>query len=613
MRIQADISVASPRDRRCAPEWQGWIASAAGRILSLRLLDRIYRRRELKGLDPMEFATQVLDVLQISLDLAPGPLAEQVPQDGPVLIVCNHPYVGIEALALAHALRHHRSDLRILANPALRVLPELDGLIISEPLKVTTRNTRSIRACDAHLNAGGALVVCPAGRMSLYDTETRRVADGPWHRLVGHLAIRHRAPVVPVHFEGSNNRLCRAIGRIWPGVQRLLLARELSSLQGRRIRVTVGRGLNAAMWAHENDAARLSSFLRLLVYEQPLLSNRQSGGSGDVLSRPVFRLAAPTPGARMAGEIARLPSTQHLLDFKQFSVFFAARSQAPKVVEQIARERERVRRASGEGSGEARDWGEYDHTYHHLVVWDRDSLEIVGAYRVGRTDELIARYGIRGVYLSQVFDFAPGFHRSAAPALELGRSFVVPEHQKRFHGLYLLWQGIGHLLSRWPRYRRLYGTVSLSHLYDARLAAMLCDLLVEPCEEVGARYPLDVALGPEWSAFRSWCGTCNAPDLSMLCRALDAGRKDLPPLLRHYLKLGARFLAAGTDPNFAETPGLFLEVDVPSVERRALNGFMGPGVVDYLREHSAPGDRSGLERTHVTSSIGTPDSRRTPG
>jgi putative hemolysin len=51
------------------------------------------------------------------------------------------------------------------------------------------------------------------------------------------------------------------------------------------------------------------------------------------------------------------------------------------------------------------------------------------------------------------------------PGLELGRSFVRPEYQKGYLPLLLLWKGLGHYVAAFPKYRMLFGPVSISKDY----------------------------------------------------------------------------------------------------------------------------------------------------
>ena len=44
----------------------------------------------------------------------------------------------------------------------------------------------------------------------------------------------------------------------------------------------------------------------------------------------------------------------------------------------------------GEGSGQHKDLGQYYEYYQHLVLWDDDMLEVVGAYRIGECDWILS-------------------------------------------------------------------------------------------------------------------------------------------------------------------------------------------------------------------------------
>lgn len=556
------------------------IAPFADRLLGVHLIDTLYRSGRFSGLAPFDFVTRALEALEVTGSDDTGELARSLPRSGPVLIVSNHPYGAIEALLIADAVGRIRRDLRFLANEGLKVLPELAPLIIgTDPLAVTPRNLRSIRECDAHLAAGGVLAMFPAGRVSYRRPDGLGLADGAWNRVVGRLALRNEATIVPVHFAGGNSRLFHEIGERFGVARMALLPREMLRLRGRRIRYAAGRPLPPAVW-RQLDAERVTACARLMTCLQASTASVQSVPAG-AAGTP---LAPAVDPELLTREIDALGPANRLLEFKHYGVFQARASDIPALMLQIARERERVFRALAEGSGAARDGDRFDQTYVQLFVWDRRDRALVGAYRLGRTDELRRESGAAGVYLSQAFEFGDGFYECAdgGASLELGRSFVVPEHQKSFHALYLLWQGIGRYLVANPRYRRLYGTVSLSNRHDPRAVRMLCDALVEPHPGAKPVRPLATARHPEWDDYLRNHGRPDLAFVSAIFRGLDPEAQDVPVLLRHYHKLGARFHGVSVDANFSDTPGLLLSVDVPTLGQASLATFLGAGAAGYL-------------------------------
>src|SRR5256885_4994402 len=100
-------------------------------------------------------------------------------------------------------------------------------------------------------------------------------------------------------------------------------------------------------------------------------------------------------------------------------------------------------RAEGEGTGKSVDLDRYDDYYTHLFVWNKPQKEIVGAYRLARTVDILPEFGVDGLYTNTLFRFKDDFFDLLGPAIELGRSFVRPEYQRQYAPLLLLWKAIG--------------------------------------------------------------------------------------------------------------------------------------------------------------------------
>ena len=250
----------------------------------------------------------------------------------------------------------------------------------------------------------------------------------------------------------------------------------------------------------------------------------------------------------------------------------------PWTLRELGRLRERTFRAVGEGTGRSTDTDPFDAYYEHLFIWDREGREIVGAYRLGRTDLICRRLGKRGLYTSTLFEYHDLFLKLLGPALELGRSFVRAEHQKSFAPLLLLWRGIGEYVGRHPHCCKLLGPVSISNDYHPISQALLTgflrkrnfDLLAPTF--VRARRPfrpqlsLRSLIGPEQPA--------ELEALSALVAGLEPDGKGAPVLLRQYLKLGGRVLGFNIDPDFGNSLDCLVLVDLRRTEPRVLQKYM---------------------------------------
>ena len=551
------------------------------KLLGIHHLDALYQTNQLHGLDKSEFARRLLQGLNIQLS-GVDELRANIPVHGPVVIASNHPFGGIEGVILAWAIEQVRPDIKVLANKGLKIFPELsDYFIFTNPLvENDTQNASSIRACLKHLKNNGALLIFPAGRVSYFHKDTRRIADHKWNRLVASLTNRSKANFMTVFVSGQNSHLFYLLGRLYYRFRMLMLPRELSNKHNVQIQLSSSKAIASSAYKSADNFELQTQLMRAQSYLlDPLwlvpwapdpvtqLKSLHSGITGNIILQ----------------EVHNLPTEQHLLDHKDLSVYFGYKSQIPNTVMEITRLRELVFRQHNEGSGEPVDTDQFDDSYTHLFVLKPATGQIIGAYRMGQTDLLLAEGKLDALYLHRMFEFGPEFVNRQQACLEMGRSFLIPEYQRSFQGLYLLWRGIGAFVCQHPQYRTLYGTVSISKLYDPRSVALIEKAMVTPTDSVQPRLAFDFKLAPEVQDF------CEQHTLrhhlSALLKGIEPDGKDVPILLKHYEKLGATFHCLGIDQNFNATPGLLLSVNLPSAPEKLLKLYLAEGWQGYRDQY----------------------------
>lgn len=323
--------------------------------------------------------------------------------------------------------------------------------------------------------------------------------------------------------------------------------------------------------------------------------------AGNLLSRARKVAAAPVPGLSRiknaaarnpAKEIRDLPPRQVLLENEEFVVVMARAEQIPRLLQMIGRYREETFRAVGEGTGKERDLDVFDNFYWHLVLWHKANREPAGAYRMGRVDEILPRFGPQGLYVNTLFALAPGFFNRIGPALELGRAFVYPPYQKRLSPVTLLWKGIGRFLAGNPHYVSLYGPASISADYRERSRFAIAQYLSVRCFSpelarfVTPRTP--PVIPPEEMRAIEDSGLSDLDALNEFVRSLEADGKAAPGLLQYYLRMGGRALGVNVDESFSNVLDSLIIVDVPALNPRWLARFMGPERArTYLAYHRA--------------------------
>lgn len=109
-----------------SPAWQRGLAGVLDSLTGIRQLNRLYKQHQFAGLAVVEFLTKLREVMHWDIGIAASDLG-RIPKSGPLILVANHPYGGLEGVLLASLLTNIRSDVRILANQALQQSPVRSG------------------------------------------------------------------------------------------------------------------------------------------------------------------------------------------------------------------------------------------------------------------------------------------------------------------------------------------------------------------------------------------------------------------------------------------------------------------------------------------------------
>jgi putative hemolysin len=101
---------------------------AVHRLLRLEELNDLYSSVAEAGAEE-DIWQRILKSLNVAYQVSPEDVAN-IPARGPLVVVANHPYGGIEGIILAELLRSVRDDVKVLANSLLYSFPRLRELLI---------------------------------------------------------------------------------------------------------------------------------------------------------------------------------------------------------------------------------------------------------------------------------------------------------------------------------------------------------------------------------------------------------------------------------------------------------------------------------------------------
>lgn len=567
------------------------VGGAVERMLAIDKLNHVYYTTTGQVEPSRHFADRVLETMEVDYDVTDADI-KRIPVSGPVVVVANHPFGGLEGLILGSLLKSVRPDVKLMANFLLERIPDLrDFFIFVDPFGragSARMNMKPLKETMAWLRGGGALGVFPAGEVSHINFRKGGVVDPAWSPTIARIVKKTEAPVLPVYFVGANSLMFQILGMIHPRLRTAMLPKEFVNKKNRTIHVRVGSLIPYTKLADLDDDA-LMEHIRLRTYN---LENRKGDPAAKKLIRklPVQitlprKVVAPVveaePKEWLVQELATLPPENKLVESGGMEVYFASAAQIPRILREIGRLRELTFRDVNEGTGQPIDLDRFDDYYVHVFIWHKENQEVVGAYRLGKTDEIMEALGKRGLYTSTLFKYRKKLLKKISPALEMGRSFIRKEYQRNYSSLLVLWKGLAHYVARNPAYKILFGPVSINSDYQSTSRQLLVNFLKQNeslpdlAKLVKARKPLRVNPLKAWKLRKLKMAVKNLEEVESLITDLETNLAGVPILLRQYLRLGGKLLAFNVDPDFSYVLDGLILVDLTKTDLKMLERYMG--------------------------------------
>lgn len=374
---------------------------------------------------------------------------ERIPASGKVVIVANHPIGTLDGLALLKMVSEIRSDVKIVGEDALLQVSRLESVQLPVPGKGD--NHAEMDTIHAHLKAGGAVIIFPAEDISRIGLAG--VKDGAWSTTFLTIAEHAHAPILPIYVDARNSLMFYAMSFLaHPPTTFKRLGDTFRHAENALV-IRIGELIDPIV--HEDLNLPLKTKAKLFRKQVYRVAKGKSS-----LFRTMSPVAHPESRHMLQKEIIRCQILGETRDNKK--IYLYRHDQDSAIMREIGRLREEAFRLIGEGTGKRRDIDDYDKYYMHLVLWDPEDMEIVGAYRLCPTHQVLNPDSEHKLYTTTLFDYTPEARTILNSGLELGRSFVQPKYWGS-RSLDYLWMGIAALLRANPQYRYLLGGVSISN------------------------------------------------------------------------------------------------------------------------------------------------------
>ncbi|CTQ50395.1 1-acyl-sn-glycerol-3-phosphate acyltransferase [Jannaschia donghaensis] len=182
---------------------------------------------------------------------------ENVPTDGPALIVTNHPTGIADGIVLQDQLLTRRSDAFYYANSdILKVLPQFADIIVPvewrEDKRTVSKTRETMQLTRTALEAGRMGVIFPSGRLA--KRSGLRLHERPWMASAAMIARKFELPVIPLHIRARNSAMFYAFDAMHPTLRDITLFHETLNKDVQPYHLSFGRPLDGASLPKDANA-----------------------------------------------------------------------------------------------------------------------------------------------------------------------------------------------------------------------------------------------------------------------------------------------------------------------------------------------------------------------
>ena len=207
----------------------------------------------------------------LSLDVVGGTL-NNIPSNGPLIVIANHPYGILDGMMMGHILAQTRGDFRILANSVFRKAPDVNRSVLPISFEGTkdavTQNVQTRKAALNYLDQNGAIGVFPGGTVSTAQRPFGTPMDPCWRGFTARMIAKSNATVVPIFFDGHTSRLFQIASHMHSTLRLGLLIKEFKKRVDTPVRVVIGDPIGRAQLDPlAGSPKQMMDFLRKATYD----------------------------------------------------------------------------------------------------------------------------------------------------------------------------------------------------------------------------------------------------------------------------------------------------------------------------------------------------------
>ncbi|MBT5663339.1 lysophospholipid acyltransferase family protein [Hyphomicrobiales bacterium] len=197
---------------------------------------------------------------------------KNVPNDGPLMIVANHPFGVLDGLIICWLTSKIRSEFKVLTHSLLLRAQETKDYLLpidfSESKDAMKTNLETRKTARNILDDGGTIVVFPGGTVSTTKKFYNKTAFDPeWRNFTSRLIKRSKPTILPLHFTGQNSYLFQTASHLSETLRSSLLFHEVKRRINTEVPVIIGDPIDYSHIDENLSNTELSKYLRDITYQ----------------------------------------------------------------------------------------------------------------------------------------------------------------------------------------------------------------------------------------------------------------------------------------------------------------------------------------------------------
>ncbi len=260
--IEQAISSKNPKLLKWIP---GFLLSYVKRVTHESWMNDVYNR--ISHLHGLEFVNALMGEFDLEVELIGE---EYLPKTGGVIIAANHPFGGMDGIAMMYAMGRVRSDIRFLVNDILMTLKNFEPLFV--PINKHGKNSQEVfERIEQVYSDDFAVLVFPAGLVSRKGDQG--IKDLQWKKSFITKSKKFKKDVIPCFVEGNNSKFFYNLGfwrkklGIKANIEMFYLVDEMYKQRGKKVVIRIDKPISYQSFDSSKTDAQWAEVLREKVYE----------------------------------------------------------------------------------------------------------------------------------------------------------------------------------------------------------------------------------------------------------------------------------------------------------------------------------------------------------